>query len=227
VPDHDVVLGWAGQPVTLSPVAGPLLGRAFTLSNHGAQNPDDTGFCLCVVHGGIEMGGGVLHDPIPAGERPLAIRRLTVHHELAEAPEEPWRRVYQAEFDGPLRHNIGRAEDDGWSADTRVDEAGHLIFGPYDRGWPEGPLVAEFRMMLDVVNLREEIVVTVDIFDADTNEVVAAMPIPRAIFRAPFTYQDIRLPFDTRGRAGHAMETRMFWHDISYVRVDHVAVTAR
>jgi len=228
VPDHDVILGWAGQPVTLSTMAGPLLGGAFTVSNHGLGNPDDTGFCLCRVHGGVELGGGVLHGPIAPGETEEAVRRLTLRHERAEPPAPgPWRWVYEAEAGGPLRHEVGRAQDDGWSADTGPDQAGHMVFGPYDTHWPAGPLEAEFQLMVDVVDGPDGFVVTVDIFDSDTQEQLASLPVRRSAFRAPFAYQAFTLPFDNRGRAGHAMEARVFWHDISYVRVDRVTITAR
>jgi hypothetical protein len=32
------------------------------------------------------------------------------------------------------------------------------------------------------------------------------------------------LSVDLTGRAGHAMETRLWWHDVTYVRLDRVVV---
>ena len=58
-PSRDVVLGWASQAVGLSPFDYDAFGAAFELSNHGPNENGDTGFCPCVVHGGIEMGGGL------------------------------------------------------------------------------------------------------------------------------------------------------------------------
>ena len=63
----DVVVGQAGQPITLSPVAAQLFGQAFTIENVGAQDNQDTGFCLCSVHGGLEMGGGLIPRAIDTG----------------------------------------------------------------------------------------------------------------------------------------------------------------
>jgi hypothetical protein len=221
VPDHDVVLGWAGQSVALSAFDFFARGQAFTIGNHGPEDNDDSGFCLCLVHGGIEMGGGLIHGAVDGGALSFeARRRLTVHHEAAPPMRDEW--LYEAERD--LEHNQGRAEADGWAADTVRDEAGYLIFGPYARDWPEGDLSATFRLMVDVTNNLNEIVASLDVFDAETGEILVGHAIPRSAFEAPFTYQDFTINFSTAGRMGHPMETRVFWHDISYVRADRVVV---
>lgn len=79
----DTVHGWVGQPVSLSPEPGVVAGRSLTLSHVGPSDNDDTGFCFCVVHGGLELGGGLIHGdvslPIGPGESSIeAVRRLEV-----------------------------------------------------------------------------------------------------------------------------------------------------
>ncbi|MFY1832280.1 hypothetical protein ACN47A_40665 [Myxococcus fulvus] len=41
----------------------------------------------------------------------------------------------------------------------------------------------------------------------------------------PVMYQDFSLGFSLDDRLGHAIETRVYWHDISYVKVDRVSVS--
>ncbi len=224
IPNHDVILAWAGQGVSLSPFPGYTAGRAFTLSNEGPEDNDDAGFCLCVVHGAIELGGGLIHGAVEGGASSfVARRRLRIHHE--EPPPEPRLWTYEAERD--LQHGIGHAEEDGWSASTADDEAGHLAFGPYARDWGAGPRSAAFRLLVDVADARDERVVTLDVYDADTDEILATRDIPRSAFGAAYEWRDFTLDFDLAGRDGHAMETRVYWHDISYVRLDRIVVSDR
>ena len=82
-------------------------------------------------------------------------------------------------------------------------------------------------MLIDVVNDPEEEVVTLDVHDATTQEILVRRTLTRSHFRAPFEYQDFYLETDLSGRAGHQIETRVFWHDLSYVRVDRVTVLGR
>jgi cysteine-rich repeat protein len=224
VPQHDVVLGWAGQPVSLSNFDAYADGRSFTVGNYGPEDNDDSGFCLCFAHGGIEMGGGLIHDEVAGGTQSMeARRRLTIHHQARQPIAFEW--LYEAERD--LHHAVGRAEADGWSAWVGPHEAGHLIYGPYAQDWSEGELSASFRLMVDVVRIQPEIVATLDIFDADTAEIVATQEVLRSQFNTPFVYQDFVIRFNNIGRLGHRMETRVFWHDISYMRVDRVLVERR
>ena len=79
LPNHDVVLGWAGQPVTLSTFVDELNSTTMTLTNIHLDD-DDSGFCLCIVHGAIEIGGGLIHYPVESGElSEEATRRLTIN----------------------------------------------------------------------------------------------------------------------------------------------------
>ena len=219
-PAQDVVLGWANQRVSLS--SSPLFaqGKAFSISNHGPNENGDTGFCLCVVHGGIEMGGGLRVGPVRGGvTSDISIRRLTLHDDVST--DVIFTRIYEAETD--LNHGVGRAEADGWAANV-LDEPGHLIFGPYARDWGAQSITVTFRMMIDVVNASAEEVVTIDVFDATAQEVVASTPLTRRQFNAALQYQDFDLYADLSERLNHQFETRVFWHDISYVRVDRVTV---
>jgi hypothetical protein len=69
------------------------------------------------------------------------------------------------------------------------------------------------------------VVAVVDVHDASTGVVLSSREIRRKEFRAPFAYQRFAVNFDLVGRSGHAMETRVYWRDLSYVKVDKVVVS--
>ena len=132
-------------------------------------------------------------------------------------------RVYEAE--SQLSHGLGRQEGNGWSANTVDDAAGHLAYGPYATDWPEAILNVRFRLMVDVVTNNPQQVVSVDIFDATAGQVLVTRAILRNEFAEPFVYQDFDITVDTFGRNGNAFEARVYWNDISYVRLDSVFVS--
>lgn len=63
-------VGWIGHPVALGP---------FVMENAGPADNADTGWCLCSDHGGVELGGGLLHAgmslPIEGGQSTIEARR--------------------------------------------------------------------------------------------------------------------------------------------------------
>ena len=86
---------------------------------------------------------------------------------------------------------------------------------------------ASYRVMIDVVNERPEIVATMDIFD-DTGEIIAIQDILRSQFGgAFFSTKTSNINFNNINREGHRLETRLYWHDIAYMRVDRVLVERR
>ena len=132
-------------------------------------------------------------------------------------------RVYEAE--NQLLHVVGRQEGNGWSANTVDDSPNHMAYGPYATDWPEAVLNVRFRLMIDVVSSMPEQVVSIDVYDATAGQVLVNRAVLRNEFAQPFMYQDFDITVDTSGRSGHAMETRVFFNDISYVRVDSVFVS--
>ena len=219
----DEVFGWINNPFSLS--AFPLFaaGRSASLSHIGPSDNNDAGFCLCSVHGGLEMGGGLLHGgmslPIDGGTSSIEARRRL---DLPGDPLLPKTLVYEAETD--LQHATGKADDDGWSANTAEHTADHMIYGPYATDWYGNQGTATFRMMVDNIDADDLEVVAINVHDATTQTNLAEMHITRTQFNAPYAYQDFTVNFDLQGRIGHAMELRAFWTDFSYVKVDKVTV---
>ncbi len=218
----DEVFAWLDQPISLSVSDQAVAGRSVTLNHVGPSDNADIGICFCSVHGGLELGGGLIHGgtslPIAGGAMtPEARRRLT----LTGTPQRAVH-VYEAEAD--LSHAVGQAETDGWSASTAADSAEHMAFGPYATNWGGVSAAAAFHLQVDN-NVGSAVVVTVDLYDATSDQILASRALRRNEFADVGVYTTFVLTSDLIGRTGHTMETRVYWHDVSYVRLDKVVVT--
>lgn len=89
----DVVLGWSGSGVTLSQYGESVGGYAFHHDVLGNQGHEDVGACLCAVHGGIEMGGGIFHGPKSNSKSPMfpiaSGKTKKVERRFSMAPKGP------------------------------------------------------------------------------------------------------------------------------------------
>jgi len=221
----DEVFAWMDQPFSMSVTNDYAACRSATLSHVGPSDNADVGICFCAVHGSIEMGGGLVHGgislPIGSGESTIEARRRLDLPGTGTGAEVV--HVYEAETD--LAHGFGRADADGWSASTADDAAGTMIYGPYATDWGGLGALAVFDLLVDNNSSDDGVVVTLDIYDADADRVVAIRDVRRTELAAPFIYQGVALSADLAGCAGHRMEARVYWHDISYVRIDKVTVT--
>ncbi len=223
----DVLVGWIAQPITLAARAGYSAGQSVTLAHVGPTDNDDVGACLCAVHGGIEMGGGLVHAgvslPVQPGQATVeAHRRLTVPS--LGTPPAPTARVFEAESNTALGHARGRADGDGWSANTADDSAGHMSYGPYATDWGGGSGQAVFYLMVDNNLADDLVVVTLDAYDATAGQVLASREVHRKEFRSTGVYQRFAVDFGLDGRAGHRIEARVDWQDVSYVKLDKIVV---
>jgi hypothetical protein len=221
----DDVWAWLATPISWSARGRYSRGDSLRMEHLGPSDNDDVGFCICRVHGGFEIGGGVLHrdqsPPIGPGSLSIeAIRRIS----LPSLHNPPF--VYETESLQLSKH-VGRQDADGWSANTAWDPAGRLLHGPYATTWGAGPMTAVFRMMVDNVSADQYVVATLDVYDATANQVLASRQIRRNQFSTPLTYADFSLDFNLQGRSGHAIETRIWWNDISYLKVDKVTLFDR
>lgn len=146
---------------------------------------------------------------------------ILAHPAPVPPPSTPWSGlVFEAERD--LAHGLGRAEADGWSASTATDARGHLSYGPYTNLVPAGARQATFRLLLDDVTANDDVVLTLDVFDATRGQVLTRRELRRREFQAALAYQDFTLSFTAT--SGHLLEFRTYWHDTSYARQDRVSV---
>jgi hypothetical protein len=123
--------------------------------------------------------------------------------------------------EGP-HHGIGHAEGSAWCVNAG-DGANFLRFGPYTPAAQPGANIATFRLMIDNTTADDNKVLNLDINDADTNQVIAQMPITRGQFHQPSVYQDFKLPFDTQ--PVHRLEFRVFFCGGAGVKLQNVTVT--
>jgi hypothetical protein len=163
---------------------------------------------------------------IPAGTVVRLEEEIRVTAPRTGWPEHSWR--FEAEG-AAMQHEIGRAEGDGWSANTAADATGTLSYGPYARDLPAGRYEAVYRMMIDNNSADSLVVLRVDVNDYGMSTpgcggcTVAARDIRRTDFAAAGAYQEFVLPFTWPG-IGHALEMRTYWQDRAYVRQDWVEV---
>jgi hypothetical protein len=91
--------------------------------------------------------------------------------------------------------------------------------------WGGGSAQAVFMLAVDDTTADNDVVAIIDINDATTDEVLASRALRRREFRTPQAAERFAVDADLSGRSGHAMETRVWWKDISYLRVDSLSVS--
>lgn len=135
-----------------------------------------------------------------------------------------WEAENQSWASSPFSHGVGRAENDGWSANTTQDNQGHMLYGPYDTTLPTGSLSATFKMWVDNNTVDNNVVATIDVWDATNGTSLASRDITRQQFTGTTTWQDFSVPF-TNAAAGHALEFRVHYKKVAKVSVDKVTIT--
>ncbi len=121
-----------------------------------------------------------------------------------------------------LGHATGAADADGWAANTADHAEGHMVYGPYVEDLAAGPQTASFQLLIDVVDAPDDVVATIDVFDATDERTLSTRDLRRAEFASNLEYQIFNL--DWVQTAGHRMELRVYFHRRAYVRVRTVAV---
>lgn len=129
--------------------------------------------------------------------------------------------TYQAQ--NQLYHQVGRADGDGWSANTTQDSAGYLCYGPYTTSILSGPMEADYVLRIDNNTLDSNVVVSLDVYDATAGKVLASRSIGRKEFQSTSQDNYFHLNFTSPGNS-HALEFRTYWHDIADIRQQYVAI---
>lgn len=186
----DVLAAWAAQPLSLSSEPAFALGRSITIDNVGPSDNADVGACLCLVHGGIELGGGLLHPgqslPIAGGQTTIeARRRLTFPSGVAPGSVRASR----------LELLPSTGLPDALEAAAATD-------------WGTGAVEAVFQLSVADV-ARDDVVI--DLYDATAREILATRPIERQAWRRPNEPQRFTLEVSLDDRGGHALVPRVRW----------------
>ncbi|WP_434384358.1 GxGYxYP domain-containing protein [Melittangium boletus] len=138
-------------------------------------------------------------------------------------------KVYEAEptsyASSPFSHAVGRASDNGWTANVAQDNEGMMLYGPYVTTFPAGQLTTTFKMKIDAIAGNNDPIVTLDVRDATTGQVLTAFDVTRHQFKAANAYQDFSLTYPNV--AGHSLEFRANYRDRATVNIDKVTTTTR
>jgi hypothetical protein len=215
---RDIVFGWVRDTFALSPWEAFVHGVTIELSHVGESDNDDTGLCLCEVHGGTEMGGGLLHGGISL---PIAGGALSVEgRRRIRMGGDDWRPLFRRILDAAsLSHGTGRAEGSSWRADPG-DAPAHMIYGPYASDLPADRVVVTFDLATGGPTSAR--VANLDVYDATSDEVLAARAVTGTELPVAGTARMFALTADLRGRAGHVIESRVWFDAVVSVRVDRV-----
>lgn len=118
-------------------------------------------------------------------------------------------------------HVVGNANGNTWEAAQGV--TGHMTYGPYTTALPAKNLTAYFKLVTGAVGGTTP-VFNIDIYDATSNQILATRYMTRADFSTANVEQSVPLAFNMTGRAGHAIEFRVWTYGSNYVRVNKVVI---
>ncbi|GLX70959.1 GxGYxYP domain-containing protein [Paenibacillus glycanilyticus] len=121
-----------------------------------------------------------------------------------------------------VKHDTGRLESSGWLAQTSIDAPNKLmVYGPYATDIPAGANQAYFDMITDNNTANDDLIVTVDVRDNTTGEVLASRDITRKQWTKVGSYERFTLDYNNPS-TGHELEFRVFWYGRAYTKVDAV-----
>src|SRR5262249_43090037 len=117
-----------------------------------------------------------------------------------------------------LGHATGRLETDGWLCQVGIDTPNqHMVYGPYDKTIPGRPNTAVFRIKIDDNTADDAPIVSIDVNDSTTAQVLASQIITRKKFTAAGQYVTFPLPFVLPADE-HAVELRVYWYGGAYTK---------
>ncbi|MBC7740781.1 MAG: exo-alpha-sialidase [Bdellovibrionaceae bacterium] len=109
--------------------------------------------------------------------------------------------------DPRLHHQIGVSNGNNWKVSV-ANNAGFLTYGPYVTDTPGGVGTVVFSLSIDNIEIDNEPVVSLDVFDAQTNKVLARRVIPRQNFLRVNAPQEFDLVYETLGSSN--LEFRVY-----------------
>lgn len=127
---------------------------------------------------------------------------------------------YNYKWNDPnLQHETGRPDVNGWLAQTSIDAPNkYMVYGPYATDIPAGNHTAFFDLIIDNNTADNNLMVTLDVRDNVTGQVLASRELRRQDWTHASSYERFELDF-ANPTAGHDLEFRVFWHGASYIKV--------
>ena len=107
-----------------------------------------------------------------------------------------------------LGHATGQQEGSNWVAYAGTHSSSHMVYGPYDNTFGQGPHVAQFTLMVDN-NSGSEVVATLDVVTGYGANVLASRQIRRNEFIAANQWQTFTLAFNDPNFG--VVEARVWW----------------
>lgn len=160
-----------------------------------------------------------LDQPAVTESQPPVVHPATT--EMNAAPVASLKTYYQAD----LQHQIGRqSESTAWHVNTEQDQKAYMSFGPYAKDLGSGMITVQWFLEVDNTTADDFKIVTVDIYDADSQAILASRIITRTEFAAPATEKIVSLQADLKDSSGHAIEARVYWHGFSYTKLSKVTI---
>lgn len=130
---------------------------------------------------------------------------------------------YDAVTDFKLGHNVGRENGDYWTTNITEDSSGFLSFGPYETRLDPGEWTVVWSMMIDNNTINNENVVRLEIYEPDSNTVIAEKNISRNDFEFASALQHFKMSFKNI-YLGSRLEFRVFWYDTAQISLRDISV---
>jgi hypothetical protein len=221
----DRVFAGLDQPISLSVAPGYVPGRTATLAHVGEQDNGDVGICFCSGHGGLELGGGLLHGGISlpvegGGATGWAVRRIA----LAAGAETVRVRGWSFEARATLRQQEETSRADGWSARPASGKARRIMSGTIPVPPMSGSAQAAFLFTPAGNSPCGSPVATIELYDATTREVLGRRVLRRRDFGAPRAFQRFAVNADLGGRGGHQLQARVRHHGAGHLKLRRILV---
>jgi hypothetical protein len=241
------------QAFTLSSDTSNDPGKSIVMAHQGPFDNLDPGLCSCTVHGGLELGAGVLHPtlipPVAPGTYSILARKKLIFPQGTDWFSETDGYKANAEYHithyapngslSALENATGTADGSSWKVDFNNHSAGHMIYGPYQVFGNSSfgtnntnEAYALFRIAGHAAapgTTATDALLTLEVHDATTSTTIASKTIVAGDFiHGVDVAREFVLPFDLHygsvDRTSHSMETRVYWHDRSTHTVNDVAV---
>jgi glycosyltransferase involved in cell wall biosynthesis len=158
----------------------------------------------------------VLRDYYVAG-----IRDYGRNHGLGDVPDPRTWRVYPITFDALspwIGHESGSHGNGSWICVPGKDKPGHGMFGPGFTIHEDQDLEARFIIRCDSAERGQKPLVTMDVYDQDTKNILTLAPIETA--SGADCGMCVTLPF--AAKAKQRLEFRVFWHGTSRLEIFRV-----
>ncbi|MCY9545299.1 RHS repeat protein, partial [Paenibacillus alvei] len=111
--------------------------------------------------------------------------------------------------DPAMGHRTGKLIENVWVVEPQQDQLGHMSFGPYEKGMEIGTWVSTWSMKLKNSSESKEPVLRLEIYDADTGEIIQQKNVYQEQFIINH-FQDLNIQFRNE-HPGHALEFRVYW----------------